>query len=36
MTYGVLTVTERKARKASKALRRMKEEKVLLLRRRDS
>jgi len=33
MTYGVLTVTERKARKA---LRRKEEEKVLLLRRRDS
>jgi len=33
MTYGVLTVTERKA---SKAFRRKKEEKVLLLRRRDS
>jgi hypothetical protein len=33
MTYGILTVTERKARKA---VRRKKEEKGLLLRRRDS
>jgi hypothetical protein len=36
MTYGVLTVTERKARKARKAVSRARDEKSSLLRRRDS